>query len=182
MFLYTVGGLVALGGLFLMVDYNSFIKLRNIVEEAFSTMDVFMKKRVDLIPNLVETVKGYARHEAETLEKVVQARNLAMNSRTMGEKEAGENQLTGTLKSLFALSESYPELKADAQFLDLQQQLQRVEEDIANARKYYNAVVKSFNTKVESFPSNFVARLFGFKKKEFFVIAEAQRENVEVKF
>jgi LemA protein len=182
MFLYIVLGIIAVAGLFLMVDYNSFIKLRNIVEEAFATMDVFMKKRVDLIPNLVETVKGYARHESETLEKVIEARNLAMRSRTISEKQAGENQLTGTLKSLFALSESYPELKADSQFLDLQQQLQKVEEDIANARKYYNAVVKSFNTKVESFPSNFVARLFGFRRKEFFTIAEAERASVEVKF
>lgn len=169
-------------GLFLMVNYNGFIKLRNTVEEAFSTMDVYLKKRYDLIPNLIETVKGYAKHESETLQNVIEARNKAMNAQSIEERQNSENALTGTLKSLFALSEGYPELKADRQFLDLQTQLQKVEEDIAQSRKYYNAVVKSMNTKVESFPSNLVASVFGFKKSDFFTIQESERENVRVSF
>ncbi len=176
------GVVLVLTGLFLVVNYNGFIKLRNTVEEAFSTMDVYLKKRYDLIPNLIETVKGYAKHESETLERVIEARSKAMNAQTFDERQQSENALTGTLKSLFALSEGYPELKADRQFLDLQNQLQKVEEDIAQSRKYYNAVVKSMNTKVESFPSNLVAAIFGFKKSEFFTIQEVERENVRVSF
>lgn len=176
------GAILVLGVLFLVGQYNGFIKLRNTVEEAYSTMDVYLKKRYDLIPNLVEAVKGYAKHESETLEHVIEARNKAMNAQTIDERQQSENELTGTLKSLFALSEGYPELKADRQFLDLQKQLQKVEEDIAQSRKYYNAVVKSMNTKVESFPSNLVAAIFGFKKSEFFTIQEVERENVRVSF
>jgi len=182
MSVFLLIGVILLGAIYVVGIYNGFIKLKNSVDESFSTMDVYMKKRYDLIPNLVETVKGYAKHEQETLERVIQARNKAMASESINEKEAGENMLTGTLKSLFALSESYPELKADTQFLDLQKQLQKVEEDIANARKYYNAVVKSFNTKVESFPSNIIAGIFNFEKFPFFIIEESQRENIEVSF
>ncbi|HKL42624.1 MAG TPA: LemA family protein [Clostridia bacterium] len=182
MIIYLLIGVAVLVLFYIIAIYNGFIKLRNSVDESFSTMDVYMKKRYDLIPNLVETVKGYAKHEQETLEKVIQARNMAMASDSINEKQANENMLTGTLKSLFALSESYPELKADTQFLDLQKQLQKVEEDIANARKYYNAVVKTFNTKVESFPSNIVAGIFNFKKYPFFIIEATQRENIKVSF
>jgi len=182
MIIFVLIGVVVIVMFYIIAIYNGFVKLRNAVDESFSTMDVYMKKRYDLIPNLVETVKGYAKHEKETLEKVIQARNMAMASDNMSEKQASENMLTGTLKSLFALSESYPDLKADSQFLDLQKQLQKVEEDIANARKYYNAVVKSFNTKVESFPSNIVASLFNFEKYPFFIIEATQRENIEVSF
>lgn len=182
MVIYVLIGVVLLVIFYIIAIYNGFVKLRNSVDESFSTMDVYMKKRYDLIPNLVETVKGYAKHEQETLEKVIQARNRAMASEDIGEKQVSENMLTGTLKSLFALSESYPELKADTQFLDLQKQLQKVEEDIANARKYYNAVVKAFNTKVESFPSNVVAGIFNFEKYPFFIIEASQRENIEVSF
>lgn len=182
MILYVLIGVILLIVFFIVTTYNGFIKLRNAVEESFSTMDVYMKKRYDLIPNLVETVKGYAKHESETLEKVIQARNKAMVSDTIGEKQEKENMLSGTLKSLFALSESYPDLKADTQFLDLQKQLQSVEEDIANARKYYNAVVKSYNTKVETIPSNIIAGAFNFEKYPFFIIEGSQRENVKVSF
>jgi LemA protein len=182
MIIYVFIGVVLLVLFYIVSIYNRFIKLRNSVEESFSTMDVYMKKRYDLIPNLVETVKGYAKHEQETLEKVIQARNRAMASDSINEKQTNENMLAGTLKSLFALSESYPELKADTQFLDLQKQLQKVEEDIANARKYYNAVVKSFNTMVESFPSNIVAGIFNFVKYPFFIIEATQRENIKVSF
>lgn len=182
MIIYLLIGVIVLVLFYVIGVYNGFIKLRNSVDESFSTMDVYMKKRYDLIPNLVETVKGYAKHEQETLEKVIQARNKAMASDNINEKQANENMLSGTLKSLFALSESYPDLKADSQFLDLQKQLQKVEEDIANARKYYNAVVKTFNTKVESFPSNIVASIFNFVKYPFFIIEASQRENIEVSF
>lgn len=163
--------------------YNGFVRLRNMVEEAFSTMDVYLKKRYDLIPNLVETVKGYAAHEAGTLEKVVQARNMAAGAKTIEDKIQGENMLQGTLKSLFAIAEGYPELKANTNFLDLQSQLQRIEDEIANSRKYYNAVVKEFNIKIEAFPSNLIAGIFSFTRRTMFEVNdEAEREAVKVKF
>ncbi|MGI6730870.1 MAG: LemA family protein [Anaerovoracaceae bacterium] len=163
--------------------YNGFVRLRNMVEEAFSTMDVYLKKRYDLIPNLVGTVKGYAAHEAGTLEKVVQARNFAAGATTMEEKVRGENMLQGTLKSLFAIAEAYPDLKANTNFIDLQSQLQRTEDEIANSRKYYNAVVKEFNTKTETFPSNIIAGIFNFTRKTLFEVSEeAEREAVRVSF
>ncbi len=162
--------------------YNGLIKLKNSVEEAFSTMDVYLKKRHDLIPNLVETVKGYATHEKETLEKVIQARNMATQSKSPEESIQNENMLTGTLRSLFAISENYPDLKANANFLDLQNQLKVVENDIASSRKYYNGVVKAFNIKIESFPSNIIAGMFHFTKRPMFEIEEGDRENVQVQF
>lgn len=166
-----------------IVMYNGFIKLKNNCEEAFATMDVYLKKRYDLIPNLVETVKGYATHEKETLTKVIEARNMAQGAATVEEKIAGENQLQGTLKSLFAIAENYPDLKANQNFLDLQDQLKKVEEDIANSRKYYNAVVKQFNVKCEAFPSNIIAGIFKFEKKAMFEVDSAEeRQNVKVSF
>lgn len=179
----VVIAVIAVVAVFVIAVYNGFVKLRNAVEEAFSTMDVYLKKRYDLIPNLVETVKGYASHEAETLEKVVQARNIASSASTLEGKIEGENMLTGALKSLFAVAEAYPDLKANTNFLDLQQQLQKTEDDIANARKYYNAVVKEFNTKTETFPSNLIAGMFHFTRKPLFeVAAEEERQRVEVRF
>lgn len=166
-----------------IVMYNGFIKLKNNCEEAFATMDVYLKKRYDLIPNLVETVKGYAAHEKETLTNVIEARNMAQGAATVEEKIAGENQLQGTLKSLFAIAENYPDLKANQNFLDLQNQLKKVEEDIANSRKYYNAVVKQFNVKCEAFPSNIIAGIFKFEKKAMFEVDSAEeRQNVKVSF
>lgn len=163
--------------------YNGFIKLKNNCEEAFATMDVYLKKRYDLIPNLVETVKGYAAHEMETLEKVVAARNMAQSATTTEGKIAGETALQSTLKSLFAVAENYPDLKANTNFMDLQQQLKVIEEDIANSRKYYNAVVKQFNTKCEIFPSNIIASMFKFEKKPMFEVeSEEERQNVKVSF
>ncbi|MBM7561676.1 LemA family protein [Fusibacter tunisiensis] len=180
---FLIFGIILLGLVVIVAGmYNNFVKLRNIVKEAFATMDVYLKKRVDLIPNLVETVKGYATHEKETLNQVIEARNKVMGSQSATEREANENALSGTLKSLFALSESYPDLKADTQFLDLQKQLQKIEEDIAQSRKYYNAVVKTFNTKVQSFPANIIAGIFGFKEEPFFTVVESERENVRVSF
>ncbi len=163
--------------------YNGFVKLKNRVEEAFATMDVYMKKRFDLIPNLVETVKGYAAHEATTLQNVVEARNMAQNAKTVEEKIEGENALTGTLKTLFAVAENYPDLKANQNFLDLQNQLKAVEGDIANSRKYYNATVREYNTKAESFPSNIIAGMFHFERKPMFEVdSEEERQNVNVQF
>lgn len=162
--------------------YNTFVKLRNQTDEAFSTMDVYLKKRYDLIPNLVEVVKQYASHEKETLEKVVSARTMAMGSQSLDEKAQNENMLSGTLKSLFAVSESYPDLKADTSFLNLQNQLSSLENEISQARKYYNGAVRALNTKVEMFPSNIIAGMTGFKKYPFFTVDESERENVKVQF
>jgi LemA protein len=145
-------------------------------------MDVYLKKRYDLIPNLVETVKGYASHEKDTLEKVIAARNMAASATSVEDKMAGENALTGTLKTLFAVAESYPDLKANQNFMDLQKQLQSLEGEIAQSRKYYNGVVKQYNTKTEIFPSNIIAGIFGFVKAPYFEIEEGERENVKVSF
>ena len=180
--LIAIGIIVVLIIIF-VVMYNGFIRLKNNCDEAFATMDVYLKKRYDLIPNLVETVKGYAAHEKETLERVVAARNMAQGASTPEEKAAGESMLQGTLKSLFAVAESYPDLKANQNFMDLQGQLKAVEEDIANSRKYYNAVVKQFNTKCEVFPSNLIAGIFHFEKKPMFEVeAQEERQNVKVRF
>ena len=180
--LIAIGIIVVLIIIF-VVMYNGFIRLKNNCDEAFATMDVYLKKRYDLIPNLVETVKGYAAHEKETLERVVAARNMAQGASTPEEKAAGESMLQGTLKSLFAVAESYPDLKANQNFMDLQGQLKAVEEDIANSRKYYNAVVKQFNTKCEVFPSILIAGIFHFEKKPMFEVeAQEERQNVKVSF
>lgn len=170
-------------GIWVFSTYNSLVKLKNNVEEGFSTMDVYMKKRYDLVPNLVETVKGYAKHEKETLTAVINSRNSALSATSIKDKAQSEAQLTEAIKSLFALAESYPELKANTNFLDLQQQLTAVEQDIANSRKYYNSVVKMLNNKVEMFPSNLVAKWFKFTRKDMFeVSSSAERENVKVQF
>jgi LemA protein len=163
--------------------YNGLIRLKNRVEEAWSDIDVQLKRRYDLIPNLVETVKGYAKHEAETLEKVVQARNMAMGAQGTGEHAKAENMLTDTLKSVFALSEAYPDLKANQNFLQLQDELRDAEDKIQAARRFYNANVRDFNTKIQVFPNNVVAAQLKFEKYEFFEITNAaEREAVKVSF
>lgn len=168
---------------FLIAVYNSLIQLRNKTEEAWSDIDVQLKRRYDLIPNLVETVKGYAKHESATFEKVADLRSKAMQATTPAEKADANNMLTETLKSLFAVSESYPDLKANQNFLDLQGQLSTIEETIQQSRRYYNGNVRDFNIKLETFPNNMVAGSFGFKKFDFFEVANAkEKENVEVKF
>ena len=183
MLIWIIIGIIIVLALIFVGMYNSFIKLKNNCDEAYSTMDVYLKKRFDLIPNLVETVKGYAAHEKETLQNVIAARNNLQNASTTEEKLAGENALQGTLKTLFAVAEAYPDLKANTNFLDLQEQLKGVENDIANSRKYYNAVVKQFNTKCEMFPSNIIAGICHFEKKPMFEVDSAEeRKNVEVKF
>ncbi len=183
MIIAIIAAVVVLIVLIFVVLYNSFVRANNDCEEAYSTMDVYMKKRYDLIPNLVETVKGYASHEKETLQKVIQARNFAQGATTVEDKIAGENALTGTLKSLFAISEAYPDLKANTNFLDLQNQLKSIEEDIANSRKYYNAVVKLYNNKCQVFPSNVIGRMFNFNLRAMFQVeSEEERRNVKVSF
>ena len=163
--------------------YNSLIKLRNNADEGYSTMDVYMKKRYDLIPNLVETVKGYATHEEKTLEGVMQARYSCMSANDPEERAKSENMLAGTLKSLFAVTENYPELKANQNFIDLQNSLKTLEEEIANARKYYNGCVKILNNKIEMFPSNLVARHYKFEKKVLFEITNQEEKTApKVKF
>lgn len=162
--------------------YNSVIRLKNKCDEAWSDIDTQLKRRYDLIPNLVETVKGYASHESKTLENVIKARNMAMQAGTVQQKEEAENMITGALKSLFALSESYPDLKANENFMNLQSTLKEIEEHIQLSRRYYNATARDFNTKIEVFPNNIFANMFGFKKRDFFQINEDQKENVKVSF
>ncbi len=168
--------------IYVMSTYNALVRLKNTVKEAFSTMDVYLKKRWDLIPNLVETVKGYAKHEKETLEGVIRLRNGAYDKMSPEEKINANQELSRGITKIMALAENYPDLKANENFKDLSAQLTRVEEDIANSRKYYNAVVRNFNDKVEMFPSNIIASLFKFKEEKMFEIVEEQRENVQVKF
>lgn len=161
---------------------NSFVTLTNTVEEGFATIDVYLKKRYDLIPNLLETVKGYMKHEKGTFESVVKARSMAMNAGPEGKAEA-ENMLSGTLKTLFAVAESYPELKANTQFLELQEQLKAIETELAQARKYYNAVVKTYNTKIKLFPDNIVANMMKLEKKAYFELdSDVERKNVKISF
>lgn len=165
-----------------ILSYNGFVKSRNQIEEAFSTMDVYLKKRYEMIPRLVEIVKQYSMHEKETLERIVQARSMAINASTVEERGQNENMLSGGLKSLFAISEGYPELKANENYLELQTQLADLEDEISQSRKYYNGVVKVMNNKVEIFPSNMFAKLFGFNRYPYFMADEYERQNVEIRF
>jgi LemA protein len=181
--LAVLGGLIVLVGGWFMVTYNSLVQLRNAVKNAWSQIDVQLKRRYDLIPNLVETVKGYAGHEKETLERVVQARQAGIAASTVKDQAAAENMITGALRQLFALSESYPNLKANENFLALQEELASTENKIGFARQYYNDAVQTFNTRQEMFPANLVASMLGFQPAEFFEIEDAgQRDAPKVKF
>lgn len=164
--------------------YNKLVRLRNTVKSSWSDIDVQCKKRYDLVPNLVETVKGYASHEKAVFEKVTQARAMAMQAVTPAEMGRAENMIRETLKSLFAVAEAYPELKANANFLQLQSQLQELENNIEYSRRYYNAVVRDFNIVIESFPSNLIASWFGFKQADLFQLEtpEVERKPVNVSF
>jgi LemA protein len=168
--------------LYVMVSYNGLITLRNRVKEAWSDIDVQLKRRYDLIPNLIETVKGYASHEKETFNMVIEARSKAMSATGLKEKGEAENALSGTLKSLFALSENYPELKASVNFLELQKELTDTEDKIQASRRFYNGNVLDFNTKLEMFPTNIIAQMFGFKVSEFFVAEEGEKVAPKVSF
>ena len=173
---------VVLLGVFLIGIYNSLVQLRVRSESAWSDIDVQLKRRHDLIPNLVETVKGYAAHEKDTFENIAKFRSMAMQATGPVDKAAAENQLTGALKSLFAVAENYPQLQASQEFTQLQNSLNEIEDAIQNARRYYNAVVRDLNTKIQSFPTNILAGMYGFQQKQFFEAAATDREPVAVKF
>ncbi len=168
-------------GFFFMGTYNKLVRLRNGAEEAFKSINVFLKQRYDLIPNLVNTIKGYTQYESGTLEKIVELRSKAMSA---GGKDGGaaEMQLSGALKSVFALAENYPDLKANQEFLNLQQTLTGLEESIQRARRYYNASARDMNNAVEVFPNNLIAGPFGFHRMEYFEVEEAETQNVKVQF
>lgn len=184
-FLFIVLGIAAFAAVWAVFSYNGFVTLVNRTKEAWADIDVQLKRRYDLIPNLVNTVKGYATHESTAFEKVIEARAKAMGAGSLAEKGAAENNLAGTLKSIFALSEAYPELKANQNFLSLQAELSDTENKIQAARRFYNGNVRDLNTNIESFPSNLIATMFHFAKQEFFQLDEsnaAAKEPVAVKF
>lgn len=172
MFVYIIVGAVLVIVAWLIIVYNSLVKKKNRAQEAWSDIDVQLKRRYNLIPNLVNTVKGYASHERELFEKVTQARAAAMGANGPGEQAKAENALSSTLKTLFAVSENYPQLKASQNFLELQRELRDTEDKVQAARRFYNGNVRDLAIKIESFPSNIVAKLFGFKKMELFELAE----------
>ncbi len=183
--LYIV--LVILAGivLWLVFAYNKFVRLINRAKEAWADIDVQLKRRYDLIPNLINTVKGYATHESGTFEKITEARTRAMNATGAEEKGEAENMLSGTLKSLFAVAENYPDLKANQNFLELQRELSDTENKIQASRRFYNTNVRDLNIGIESFPANMVAGMFGFEKMDLFELGEGEavaRNPVEVKF
>lgn len=181
--LWILIAIIVVVALYAVMVYNGLITLRNRTDEAWSDIDVQLKRRYDLIPNLVNTVKGYATHERELFEKVTQARTAAMGASNVHDKGQAENMLSGTLKSLFAVAENYPELKANENFAKLQDELSDTENKVQASRRFYNGNVRDLNTKVEQFPGNIFANMFGFKKREFFEIEnESEKQNVEVKF
>ncbi len=183
MLLLVAGGFAVVVGVALVVMYNNFVTLRNRIDNAWHQIDVQLRRRYDLIPNLVETVKGYAAHEKGTFEAVTQARAAAINAQSVKEQSHAENMLTGALKSLFAVSEAYPELKANQNFLALQEELTGTEGKVAYSRQFYNDMVMQLNTAIQKFPGNLVASLFGIKPREYFEIEEeAARGPVKVKF
>jgi len=182
---YIVLIVIAVIAVWIIWAYNRFVRLTNRCEEGWSDIDVQLKRRYDLIPNLIETVKGYARHEAGTLQKVTEARTKAMGAQSVGEHAAAENMLTGALKSLFAVAESYPDLKANSNFVELQRELSDTENKVQAARRFYNSVVIELQNALEQFPTNLIGNMFGFKTREFFELAEgeqAARNPVKVQF
>jgi len=177
---YILMGIVILLVLICLIIYNSLVKSRNLVKEAFSTMDVYLKKRWDLVPNLVEVVKGYTSYENNTLTKITELRANSYNDLTMDKKININEQLTNAISSIIAVSENYPELKASENFLNLSKSLTKIEDDIANSRKYYNGTVRIYNNKIQMFPSNIVASLFNFKEASMFEAGIEEKNNVKV--
>lgn len=177
-----IGGVVLLLIIYFVITYNGLVRLRNMVKDQWSQIDVHLKRRADLIPNLVETVKGYAKHESETLENVIKARNKAINAGNMEDEMKANGELTSALNKLFALAESYPDLKANSNFIDLQNNLKETEDKISYARQFYNDAVLKYKNKLEVFPSNIVAKMFGFKPEAFFEVLDTEREVPKVKF
>ena len=182
MIAFILIGVVILFLLYAMVTYNGLVRLRNRIQNAWAQIDVQLKRRYDLIPNLVETVKGYAAHEKGTFEAVTQARANALNAQGPAAQGQAENMISGALKSLFAVSEAYPELKANQNFLSLQEELSGTEGRISYARQFYNDAVLRLNTKIQSFPSNILAGMFGFKEHEYFEADDTSRGPVSVQF
>lgn len=180
--LYVVLGILVLILLWFIAIYNQLVVLRNRVKDQWAQIDVQLKRRFDLIPNLVETVKGYAKHEKETLEKVIEARNKFQEAKTPEDEMKADGELSKVVSRLFALAESYPDLKANTNFQELQKELGETEDKIASSRQFYNDTVLTFNNKVEVFPSNLIANIFKFKKEVFFEANSKERENVQVKF
>lgn len=183
---YIIFGIVAVVIVLIVIwiikTYNKLVQLRNKVKDQWSQVDVQLKKRFDLIPNIVETVKGYAKHEKETLNAVIEARNSALSATTPNDDMNANNQLSGALNKLFALSEAYPELKADSNFKDLQENLKDVEDKIAYARQFYNDTVLKYKNAIEMFPTVFIASMLGFKQEQFFEATEDEKKNVKVQF
>ena len=173
---------VAIIVMYFISTYNGLVKLKNMVKDQWSQIDVLLKRRADLIPNLVETVKGYAKHEKDTFESVVNARNKVVSAQSSAEEMKANGELTGALTRLFALAESYPELKANTNFMDLQANIKETEDKIQYSRQFYNDAVLKYKNKLEMFPSNIVASLFGFKEEAFFEASEAEKETPQVKF
>jgi len=181
--LLVVGGLALLVIGWLILTYNGLVRLRNGVKNAWAQIDVQLRRRYDLIPNLVETVKGYAKHESETFESVVKARQAGIDASSVKEQGLAENMITGALRKLFALSEAYPDLKANQNFLALQEELASTENKVGFARQYYNDAVQTFNTRQQMFPANMIAKMMGFEPSDFFEIEEAEvREAPKVEF
>ncbi|MDD4608423.1 MAG: LemA family protein [Bacilli bacterium] len=180
--LIIIGVLVVLIAFFIIGQYNTLVRLRNIVKDQWAQIDVLLKRRADLIPNLVETVKGYASHEKETLDAVITARNKTVSATNPHDEMAANGELTQALSRLFALSEAYPDLKANTNFMNLQQNLSETEDKISYARQFYNDAVLKYKNKLEMFPSNIVASMFKFKPEEFFEAAEAEKEVPKVQF
>lgn len=168
--------------MFVISNYNNLVKLRNNVKDQWSQIEVLLKRRADLIPNLVETVKGYTKHEKGTLEAVINARNKAVSATTLEDEMKANGELTGALNRLFALAENYPDLKANTNFMDLQANLKETEDKISYSRQFYNDAVLKYKNKLEMFPSNIVASIFGFKPEAFFEASEEDRKNPQVKF
>ena len=179
MITYIIIGIIVILIIYIFVLYNSFVNSNNMVNEAFSTMDVYLKKRWDLIPNLVEIVKGYATHEKQTLEEVVKLRSNNYENMSNNEKMSSYEETYPRVERLMAIAENYPELKASTQFQNLSENLTKAEDEIANSRKYYNAVVRMFNNKVEMFPNNIFAKIFGFKSKNMFEAKAEERKTVD---
>jgi LemA protein len=182
MAMWIILGIIAILAIWAVAIYNGLIRLKNRVDEAWSDIDVQLKRRYDLIPNLVNTVKGYAAHEKEVFEKVTEARTRAMGAQSAADKAQAENMLSQTLKSLFAVAEAYPDLKANQNFLELQRELTDTEDKIQAARRFYNGNVRDFNTKIQVFPNNIFAGMLGFSAREFFEAESGEKEPVKVEF
>jgi len=180
---FAVIGVVVLGlAGWLVSIYNTLVKLRNMVQNSWAQIDVQLKRRFDLVPNLVETVKGYATHEKEVFEKVTEARSMVQTAQSVEQRQQAENTLTTTLRSLFAVAEAYPQLQANQNFMELQRELSDLESKIAFARQFYNDTTMKFNTETQTFPTNILAGMFGFQAMPYFQVEEGQRQAVQVKF